>query len=622
MRQAKYFYILIAIIAMLMIIGQGCGSDNGDSAADGDTDKASDGDQSDGDQTDGDSSDGDTDGDTDGDSEQADQSEDGDSDDNTDGDEDTNIDGDTDGDVDGDIEDEGDKELSPVDNLTPPPAPATEPGYEAVPRPAKGTAPTEAEITAFTKKVTAFFKDTAYFDWVWRHGHGIDKTYDDNMMEYKLWWQDVSMKKEGDTIVYIHGGGRAENITKRTIKVMDNAIAGYLLTGDERMADLAEQFMKGIVALSIGFENERENPLVKYLQPRAIFTHNHSYEVDGRKVRIDYDTAKTASFKWNVHVFNLPDNPMYGDIWVSNMRSKDDVPYMFMSLPIVTRAYHEAQDEDVKAAAELYIEYLRGFSQSIVDNDWYILTRYEDGITTKSRDYTKESKPEADLGSFVHWIDLLGPDAECNAQLACAMTGYGYDAGKGDCDQGMIGLPMENMATNTHYFNYNIYNYFHLAAYATTQLWGHWDIAKKLADGLAVRYDKMMYDETLANRDHKEFGSDTAAQLMFAATHGYQLTADEAKYIMDWYGQSSDWYRQWQHWDPWASMTDGESFSDYKAPRDEDIDDGEGGTIQKSYVRLVEMPYIFEYCLSDIKHSAGVEFIDCDIVADPSQWGE
>ena len=91
---------------------------------------------------------------------------------------------------------------------------------------------------------------------------------------------------------------------------------------------------------------------------------------------------------------------------------------------------------------------------------------------------------------------------------------------------------------------------------------------------------------------------------------------------MTWYGDASDWYRLWPHWDPWTSLADGEELSDYKAPRSETITDGQGNEEVKEHVRLYEMPLIFEYCYSPLRHPEGAAFIDCDIVADPSQWGE
>ena len=514
-------------------------------------------------------------------------------------------------------------------SLAPPPKPADSLGYETEARTPKGTNPTPEEITAFTKKITGFYKDTQFWDWVYRGSHGLDKSYDPDMFDYRLWWQNVSMVKKGDVVEYKHQyKGTSENMTDRSIKVMDNAIALYLLTGDPRMGEIAAGMMRGIVALSLGLERETEDPLVKYLQARSVFNHNHEYEVDGRKVAINYDGGKVDWFKGNLHVFNIPDNPTFGDIWVANMRSKDDVPQMYYSLVMATRAYYEAKDDYVREAAELLIEYMRGFSQSIEDNDWHILTKYKDGLPAEALNYldtaSDGSPTTADLGSFVHWREVLGPDAECNGQLGAAMSGYGWSADRGDCGGGLVGWNFELLAFSSHFFNYENYNYFHIAALAVSELWGYHDIAKSINEGLVYRFEEIMYNPDMPNIDDPRCDANTAAWLLNAAAFGYAFTAEEAHHVMKWYGDSATWFKAWSHWDPWSSMTDGQEVESDKPDRCEWIP-GQGdepATRGTCYINLYEMPYIFEYCYSKWKNPNGVSFIDCDIVADPSQWGE
>ena len=420
-------------------------------------------------------------------------------------------------------------------------------------------------------------------------------------------------------VLYHHG--RAENIAERTMKVLPNLIGYYMLTGDEEIAELAVQYMRGMVALSLGLESEREDPIVKYLQSRAVFNHNHSYEVDGRKIEIDYTPSCVASSKWNVHIFEIPDNPTWGDIWISNMRSKDDVPYVYQSMTMVARAYHEIDNEALREAALLYLEYMRGFARNIVDDGWYILTKYEDCEAVRSYDIEKKGNPDADLGSFVHWLELLGEDAECNAQLGAALTAYGDPYGKGHCGRGLAGTPFEQLSFGTHFFNYEIYVHFHIGAMAAASLWGRDDIAEQLMSGLTERFDTLMHDETIAYRDDEEFDSALAGWLLAAAAHGYSMTGDEAHHVMEWYGRSADWYRQWPHWDPWNSLEDGEDLSSEKAPSQETRTDESGNKYQVGYIRLMEMPYIFEYCASPLRDRDGIQFVDCDVIADPSRWG-
>ena len=502
--------------------------------------------------------------------------------------------------------------------VEPPPPPPDHLGFEPPAREPVGDPPTAAEITAFTATLLHFFEQTAFYDWTFRLTHGLDASFDPGAMDYRLWWQDTGMRRDGDVLTLDHHG-RAENILKRTVKVLDGAAAGHLLTGDARMGQVAAHLMRGVVALSLGFEVTGEDPPVKYLQARAVFNHDHAYQVDGRKVAVLYSPMFVPSSKWNVHVFEV-DNPAYGDVWVANMRSKDDVPYLYHALGLATRVYHEAADPDLRRSAGLFLEYVRGFAQSIEDHDWHILTRYADGAATPQVDTTKPGNPPADLGSFVHWRDLFGPDVECTAQLGAALTGYGWRADRGDCGGGLIGLAFERSAGAGNWFNYNIYNYFHLGALSAATLWHDTDLARALMTGLVTRFDELLWDPDLPNADHEEFASDKAGWLLAAAAEGYPLTAREARHVMTWYATAADWYGSWPHWDPWSSLADGEQLEAWDPPRSKPVTDATGATTSVPQVRLDEMGYVFEYCASPYRAANGVAFVDCDLVADPSRW--
>ena len=486
----------------------------------------------------------------------------------------------------------------------------------AYPRPARtdiAPPPTEAQIAAFTETLSSFFTETGYFDWAWRNTHGLDASYDPDMMDYRIWWQDVGMRREGDAVVFYHHG-RAENVAERTVKVLPNLIGGYLATGNQRLADLSTQLLKGMVALSLGLEFEREDPIVKYLQARAVFNHDHSYEVDGRPVTIDYSGSCKPWAQWNVHIFEIPDNPTYGDIWVSNMRSKDDVAFIIPTVTMATRAYYESEDPDLKAAALLFLEYIRGFCQNIVDSDWFIMTKYEDGVTQRQYNVDRSGDPPVDAGSFVHWETLIGPDGECNGQLGVALTATGGDLGKGDCGRGLAGEVLEHIAFTTHFFNYENYVTFHIGALAAATLWRHDAAAEALMSGLVDRFEAMLHDPDMPNRDSSYYNSGLAGWLLVAAAHGYPLSTDEAHHVMEWYGRSADWHRGWAHWDPWSSLADGEDIPNDKSPNLEYVTNGDGSEQEIAYIRLMEMPYIFEYCASPVRDKDGVQFVDCEVI--------
>jgi len=69
-------------------------------------------------------------------------------------------------------------------------------------------------------------------------------------------------------------------------------------------------------------------------------------------------------------------------------------------------------------------------------------------------------------------------------------------------------------------------------------------------------------------------------------------------------------FPNWDLWDP--SVPDGTySFRDEFHPRHRD-----------SAIKIEDIAFLLEYCWSPFKNPAGVDVVDCDVVADPARWGE
>ncbi len=472
-------------------------------------------------------------------------------------------------------------------------------------RPDVGQPLETSEISAFTRKITGFWKQIDYFGWAYWHSHGLDASYDASMPDYKLWWQDTRAVKAGDTITFVHYGG-ADNLEIRTSKVLSQAISGYLASGNPLMGKLTEQYCKGIVALFQGMEWGENDP-DPYITARAIFTHNHSYtDEQGRKVAVDYDPVKQEKYDWNAHTVPNNDNPYFGEIWVRNLRSKDDLPHLFRMTPLLLRVVRDGQDESIRAAAQKAYTYMKGFAKDIVDHG-YLIRSKEDGqaFVPMEEDYPDMVK---DLASFVDY-DALIPNAECDPKLASALLAYGDSQGN-DCGNG-ISESYETIATGSHYFNYAIVRYFHLSAIVNALVIGRNRLAKDLLEGLIERCDIMAADQT-ERIENTEWDADMASFLLAAAASGLPLTSAEARIIQDRYSLSVDHYQDWPYWDLYdSSVPDGEY--EYKPNRD---------AADTKHVRPDELAYLMQYCYSPWRNPAGAEVVDCEIVLDPARWGE
>ena len=469
-------------------------------------------------------------------------------------------------------------------------------------RPDVGGPLTPQEIADFTKRITGFWKEVGYFDWILRTSHGMDASNPDGMPDYKLYWQDTAAIKAGDVVTFEHRGG-ADNIMIRTPKILNNAIAGYLTSGDEKLGRVVEQYSKGIVALFLGMMWDEQDP-EDYLMARAIFTQNHTYFEDGREAYVDYKKINEERYDWNAHTIPNPNNPSWGDIWVRNMRSKDDVPHIFRAVPMLMRAATDGADENVRQAAQTALTYLQGFSRDIVDSGYHIRTK-----DIKGNAYVPHKDGFVnDLASFVLY-NVIDPEAECNAKLVSALIAYG-DPLDLDCGDG-IGELYERVAASQHYFNWAIIRYFHSAALTNALVIRENDIAYALLEGMANRVNAIMNDVE-GPLEHHEWWADAAAYLLSAAAGGFPLTSEEARLVVDLYNQSVDHFEAWPNWDLWdPSVPDGEL--EYKPNRD-----APGGTV----VRETELTFLIEYCYSPFRNPASAPLVDCDIVLDPTRWGE
>ncbi len=353
------------------------------------------------------------------------------------------------------------------------------------------------------------------------------------------------------------------------------------------------------MALFQGLVYGSEDPVEPYVTARAIFTHNHSYTTDdGRKVAVDYEPYKSERYDWNAHTVPNPENPFFGSIWVRNMRSKDDLPHMWRVVPLLMRLVQDAEDEEVREAGELALEYLTGFAKDIVDMGYRIRTK-ESGET-----YV----PDEDLASFVLYDEWI-PNAECDPKLTAALLAYGEDLDN-DCENG-ISPTYEAAATAGNYFNYAIVRYFHLTAITAALILRKDRVAELLLDGLVERADDMMADEE-ERLEHREWYPDMASYLLAAAASGLPLTAAEARIVQEQYSAAVDHYQDWPYWDLWDDSVPDGTYS-YKPSRD---------AAEMRHVRPEEMTYLIEYCYSPWKNPAGIELVDCEIVLDPVRWGE
>ncbi len=479
-------------------------------------------------------------------------------------------------------------------------------------RPDVGSALSAAEITDFTRKLTGFWKQVGYFPWVLQTSHGVHEST--GQRPYMVWWDGVHAFREGNQVRFYHvdpdGGGH--NIMIPTPRVLSSAIAGYLLTGDRHMAEVSKQYCRGITATMLGMVHDQDDTL-DHLMARNIAAFGHSYQTEeGYQVEIDYSGWYHSYEHWNTCRFPYPDNPYWDSIWVTNMRSKDDVPHIYLAVPHIAYAAEQAEDADVKEACAETLSYLQAFAKDIVDQGYRIRSKDENGEPFLPG-YTGDEEADqaaGDLASFVSWDELI-PNAECNAKRTSALIGYGDDK-RLDCGPAS-GNSYEDVATTVHYYNHAIVRFFHLAHIANALINHDNEAAQTLLTGMATRIEGY-YDTPDADLpcSRSEWENDLALLALRSAAFGLPLTSREARLIHQQWIAGVDEFSKWEYWNLWDP-----AFEDGQLPihPSDERDD-------QRWARIEDITLLLEYCWSPLRNPAGVKFIDCDIVADPAQWGQ
>lgn len=453
---------------------------------------------------------------------------------------------------------------------------------------------TVQEISDFTRKLMGFYRSINFGKWVVRISHGVHEST--GLPDYMIWWHDVDPIKRGDTVIWHHGSrGGAHNPAIPTTKVLGQLIAGYLLTGDDEMKYIIDQYMKGLMGWMKGMVYNKDDPY-QFIMARNIITFNHGYIIEGNKKKeVDYKDWYYPYEGWNAHRFEYKNNPFWGDIWVTNMRSKDDLPHIYRATAYIIYLEQLVREQNLKEVAKEAHYYMRGFTRDIVDSGYHIRTKDKDGNV-----YT----PQEDLASFVTY-EFLDPYAECNAKLATALIAYDEPRGL-NCKKGGINA-YEEVAVKNHYYNLEIVSNFHLDAQLFSIIKRQDKFARYLTEGIIERIENYLSRADTDFKDVKGFKGDMAAYLFKAASQGVPLKNEEVRLIHQQYSLAIEDLIKWPYWDLW----------------DPDIPDGQypyEPRSERTHMSMEDMFYVFEYCFSPFRSKGGAKIVDCDIVKDSSKW--
>lgn len=465
-------------------------------------------------------------------------------------------------------------------------------------------------LAAFSGQMAQFFREYDFFGWVLRMSHGVDAST--GLRDFSLWWSETHAVKTDGRVAIVHEplaehGGH--NMLVSNAKLLASVASAYLFTRDDTLGTLTGQYCKGISSTMLGMVRDADDP-IRHLMARSVVMFNHSYRThDGYEKSVDYSNWFFSYDRWNCSRFLYADNPYWGEVWVTNTRSKDDLGYLFDAVGILAYVAARGKSPEVRAACAETLELVQAFSRDIVDHGYQIRTKDPEGApyTPSNSSGPPEAKTE-DLASFVFW-DGVFPDSECNHTQATALMGYG-DLRETECSAFGGHPDYEVFAIRNNPPNGHLFRSFHIAAIRLALLHGFAERARKSLEGLEQRFVRdVEMDLSRVRVQPERWFRDIALARLQAAAVGYPLTNEEVVEIQGYFSAAVEAYTSWPLWNVWeASLPDGEYRWEPPASQE-----GEGG--QWTYwVAVQDMGLLFTYCASPFKNPAGALPVDCTVL--------
>ena len=492
-------------------------------------------------------------------------------------------------------------------------------------RPSVGDPVDAAEVTAFTRRIAATLHRTGYFRWLLRTSTGVDAST--GLQDYLAWHNDAKAVKSGGKVTFRHEG-HEHNMWIPSAKVLSAALGAYLHTGDWEAGKLTEQYCKGLTAVVKGFVRGDDDP-APWLMARAILPLDHEFTLDddawhddGRAKRVEFTPGRTEAQAWNASTFPWPGNPTWGDLWVTNMRSKDDVRAITRAVPFLDYVVADAKDAFVRDACAETLDTMTRFHKDIVDEDYFIRTKDRDGVA-----YRLPCDDNKDLGSYNCYAEL-DPGNECCARLATDMIAYGQRR-TNDCGS-CTGSIYDQFAPLANIYNINIIWDYHMAAVLASLVHRQHREAYLALAGLAERVDGFLDPQPGApGPDSPVWPSRLALLLVEAASVGLPLTPREVRRVHEAWDLAAEDLEAFPNWDLWDESVpdgtyDGWTNWDWWAPTrplDEINRQSFRPVVRNEAVPVQWFASLFEYCMSPFRNPAGAAFVDCEVLRDPATWG-
>lgn len=380
----------------------------------------------------------------------------------------------------------------------------------------KGVPITQVERQHATDRLIAILKKTSYFDYVDSRVHGIPESDSSKPYWWGTMWTGVKVKKLNGKVTYTHGETGSDNAGIQTAPYLEGACFAYLLTGDQKYAHLARKLMRGMSAWILSSSRSASDSpkiLSRAFYPASI----HSTD-GGRDLDINYDLNRPGKNGVPSGYVHIPNNPLFGDIWVKNNRSVDDIGHILRAIAQV-QACGDAFDNETKIDLKRMTGLYKNWAESVDTNNFNIpLYNFNAEIVSKKNG----------LGDYnaYHFLDF---DPTCVEKIAIRYMHTG-NAGDLKCKKGISFLEL----IGDHFLQNDaieILRSHHIAAVALAQLKSQTEVAEKLMEGLQERMDRD-YRVLMNPKVSPKFDlQDIPTFFVHANNVGVPMTSDEIRYL-------------------------------------------------------------------------------------------
>jgi hypothetical protein len=250
------------------------------------------------------------------------------------------------------------------------------------------------------------------------------------------------------------------------------------------------------------------------LLARSFYRPNVASSDGGRELYIDYGASYPGIDTDASEYVHLPANPTFGDIYIKNKRSKDDIGHMLRSL-VQANACAPRLDAPGQADIAQTTAFYAAWARRVDAQGFAIETLDKQGNLWTPPDL------------LAHYS--LTANAECLGALAVRLLGSGAP-GDLDCGDGVTtaeGIAWPYLKNDAR----QILRTNHAAAVALAYQTGQLHPARLLLEGLAKRLEMDMVVVELASLPEGFVVIDVASEIALAANVGVPLTSREVRFL-------------------------------------------------------------------------------------------